>query len=298
MSKFAYLIMAHNDAYCFSKLIDLLDDKRNDIFVHIDRKSDICPFQEVKPKYSHIYYTDRVDVRWGDVSQIEAELTLFKAAIAHKAYDYYHLLSGVDLPLKSQDEMHSFFDDHRGCEFVGITPHSIEAKKRCSYYYALTRHTKQPYRWERGIIKSIRIICVGLQKLVGFRRNKNTTFYMGPNWVSISHGLCQYIVNHADEILQTYGYCWCPDEVFIPTLVMNSPFKGKQYKKEQFASSVRKIDFERGKPWVWRLEDYNELMSSDCMFARKFSSNVDKNIIDKIYKTIKGENEDSILPTK
>ena len=71
-----------------------------------------------------------------------------------------------------------------------------------------------------------------------------------------------------------------------------------KYKKEQFASSVRKIDFERGKPWVWRLEDYNELMSSDCMFARKFSSNVDKNIIDKIYKTIRGENEDSILPTK
>lgn len=287
MSRFAYLIIAHNDVYCFNKLIDLLDDERNDIFVHIDKKKDIHPFQEVKPRHSHIYYTDRVDVRWGDVSQIRAELTLFKEAATHGGYDYYHLISGVDLPLKTQNEMHRFFEERKGCEFIGITPPSLEARKRCTYYYALTRHTKQPYRWERGIIKAIRLTYIGIQKIVGYRRNMDITFYMGPQWVSISDGLCKYIVAHADNILRTYSHCWCPDEVFIPTLMMNSPYKGKQYMDDQYASCVRKIDFERGKPWTWRLEDYDELMSSDCMFARKFSSHVDKQIIDKIYKTIK-----------
>lgn len=63
--KHAYLIIAHNDPYCFHKLISLLDDKRNDIYVHIDKKSDINLFNNVKVKYSNIYFTNRIDVQWG-----------------------------------------------------------------------------------------------------------------------------------------------------------------------------------------------------------------------------------------
>lgn len=48
MLKHAYLIMAHNDPYVFHKLISLLDDERNDIFVHIDKKSDLSRFNNVK----------------------------------------------------------------------------------------------------------------------------------------------------------------------------------------------------------------------------------------------------------
>ena len=33
---------------------------------------------------------------------VEAELSLLRAAVPGK-YDYYHLLSGVDVPIKSRD---------------------------------------------------------------------------------------------------------------------------------------------------------------------------------------------------
>lgn len=36
--KHAYLIMAHNNFYILEKLLRLLDDSRNDIYVHIDKK--------------------------------------------------------------------------------------------------------------------------------------------------------------------------------------------------------------------------------------------------------------------
>ena len=35
--KHAYLIMAHNNFYILEKLLHLLDDPRNDIYVHIDK---------------------------------------------------------------------------------------------------------------------------------------------------------------------------------------------------------------------------------------------------------------------
>lgn len=48
--KHAYLIMAHNEPEIFHVLISLLDDYRNDIFVHVDQKSDISLFNSVKTK--------------------------------------------------------------------------------------------------------------------------------------------------------------------------------------------------------------------------------------------------------
>lgn len=38
MQKHAYLIIAHNNWYVLEKLIRLIDDERNDIYLHIDIK--------------------------------------------------------------------------------------------------------------------------------------------------------------------------------------------------------------------------------------------------------------------
>lgn len=37
--KHAYLIMVHNQFYVLEILLKLIDDERNDIFLHIDKKS-------------------------------------------------------------------------------------------------------------------------------------------------------------------------------------------------------------------------------------------------------------------
>ena len=42
---------------------------------------------------------------------------LFKAA-APQHYKYYHLLSGIDLPLKTQNEVHAFFDENNGKNYI------------------------------------------------------------------------------------------------------------------------------------------------------------------------------------
>lgn len=39
--KFAYLIMAHNEPYVLEKLIRMLDYPDNDIYIHIDEKSQL-----------------------------------------------------------------------------------------------------------------------------------------------------------------------------------------------------------------------------------------------------------------
>ena len=54
---------------------------------------------------------------------------------------------------------------------------------------------------------------------------------------------------------------------------MNSPFKDKRYNPVKNESpSLRLIDWKRGAPYVWTNDDKEQIMSSDDLFARKFST--------------------------
>lgn len=60
-------------------------------------------------KGKFFFVKKRMDIRWGDISSIKLEFKLFRMAYENGPYMYYHLLSGVDLPIKSQDYIHEFF---------------------------------------------------------------------------------------------------------------------------------------------------------------------------------------------
>ena len=78
--KHAYLIIAHNDPKLLSVLVGMLDDQRNDIYILIDKKADTAQFSAIKTTKSGLVFVPRVDIRWGHISQVEAEMTLFQAA--------------------------------------------------------------------------------------------------------------------------------------------------------------------------------------------------------------------------
>ena len=56
---------------------------------------------------SKVCFIGRMEVQWGDYSVVEAELKLLHAAVAEN-YQYFYRISGMDLPLKPQAEIHVF----------------------------------------------------------------------------------------------------------------------------------------------------------------------------------------------
>ena len=80
----AYCIIAHSYPQQLWHLIGLLDDDRNDIYIHIDQKIDIQLFTPPHCNYrSNVKFIDkRVKVYWGHYSQIVCELNLLEAVIA------------------------------------------------------------------------------------------------------------------------------------------------------------------------------------------------------------------------
>ena len=125
--KHAYLIIAHNEFEILKRLIQALDDERNDIYIHFDRKLNHYP--DCRTSYAKLtFLEERMDVRWGDISVVDAEFALFDEAYRRGEYSYYHLLSGVDIPLKTQNYIHRFFEKNAGKEFVGYYQGNISKK--------------------------------------------------------------------------------------------------------------------------------------------------------------------------
>lgn len=289
MSRHAYCIIAHNDPYCLQTLIDLVDDERNDIFIILDKKTDFKSFVGLRTRKSKLIIPlpQLIDVQWGSLSQIKAELFSFKTSINSGEYEYIHLLSGQDLPLKTQDYIHRYFDSlKKGTNMIGFAQGEFNrhdlANKTDYYYYFINRY-KYPILFVRGLFILYRNTMVSVQKLVGFKRRWSLKPYKGCNWVSITSEFAQYLVENEEMILRMFRRVPCADEIYKQTLMMASPFKDTVYNASlDFAGMTRKIDWRRGKPYTWSSHDFDELVTSDALFARKFSSSKDKDIIDRI----------------
>ena len=86
--------------------------------------------------------------------------------------------------------------------------------------------------------------------------------------------------------MKIFKHSVCPDEIFIHTVLHNSSFRDKLYNvDDEYKGCMRLIDWERGNPYIFRQNDYQEIMSSDRLFARKFDEK-DLEIVNMIYETL------------
>lgn len=279
MVKHSYLILAHDDAVLLQVLLNCLDDPRNDIYIHWDLKSGSIPF--VKTVKSKLFWIqDRVAVNWGAYSMVVAEYALFKLAIKNGPYEYYHLLSGTDLPIKSQDYIHSECEKMAGTEFIAFAnPPQSEIDYRVQHYFLF------PEEFKTGSIvkRSFRKLYLKYQDLTHKKRT-DVSVRKGSQWCSLTHSFVKYLLEREAFVKETFTNTLCPDEMFIQTVCANSPFMQKvKEASTEFEGNMRFIKWEKGELLPIEETDIPDIKVSDRWFARKFSSK-DKELIEQITK--------------
>lgn len=269
----AYLILAHNEFNVLQTLITCLDDARNDIFIHFDKKIKQLP-QLVCRKSRLDILSERVDVRWADVSMIEAEYLLFEKAYNTDTYDYFHLLSGVDLPIQTVDKIDSFFEENRGKEFIGFYQENMEKEmvRRVQRYHLFPKTFRETNGWVNFAKRFVRYSFLQLQSVVGYRRNKNITFKKGTQWVSVTREFANYLLSQKEWAFRTFRNTFCCDEILAQTICWNSPFKERIYDAtNEGRGCMRCIGWKNGELITFTDSDYNRIIASQALFARKFS---------------------------
>ena len=301
MKKHAFLIMAHNEFTMLRKLLSELDDERNDIYLHIDKKTKYVDYKEISSwvNRSNLIFVPRKKVYWGTYSLVDCELRLLKIAHAEK-YAYYHLISGTDLPLKSQDEMHEVFDLQDG-EFVEYHANGEKGddfEYKIKYWYPVLKYVGKGGFPENGMknrflrkLNDFQAGFVKWQEKHGVNRIKkyrDITFYKGAEWISITDDFAAYILSMKKKIKKMFRLTNGSDEIFVQTIGLNSHFKDRIRNL-----NYRQIDWERGNPYEFKCSDYEELINCEAFFARKVSYNHEPYLVERVLQSI--HHEDGIL---
>lgn len=266
--KHAYLILAHGSFDLLRLLVSRLDDGRNDIFVHMDKKVKVLP--ELHAEHAGLYFTqDRVDVRWGGWTVVEAEYVLFTEAVAKGPYQYYHLLSGVDLPMKSQDYIHEFCERNSGKEFIGytlteITPEVVRKVQRWHLF-------PEDFKNTSVVKRALRAAYIRIQEILGIYRNRDIDFKKGSQWVSVTDEMARHFLANRAWAQKVFSHSFCADEMVMQTLAWQEPFREKLYNtQDDAAGCLRAIGWKDGQIVDWTPEDLPALRASEALFARKF----------------------------
>jgi len=279
--KIAVMMLVHKSADQVKRLVNHLS-KDFDIYVHIDKRISIKIQNE-----ENVFVYKKYKAYWGSFNQIMATLYLLAKAYK-KGYDRYVLISGQDLPIKSNGEIIKFFENNQN-EY--ITMAKLPTRKymkagfnRVTKYWHDKRSTGKKDIIFRIIGKIERVIIFRFVNMIK-TRPIDYEFYGGANWFNLTHNCVKSIFKYIgsdNKYIQRFRWTRCGDEIFYQTIIH------KIDNLKVIDNCLRYIDRRNGgaHPKILQAEDYDKIINSDNLFARKFDINADKNIIEAIYKKI------------
>lgn len=281
MKEVAILIMAHKNQAQLELLIENLHNNFA-LYIHIDTKSSIDT-AHLKSIYPTVYFYSEYNVNWSGFNQIQCPLFLFREAYKQK-HSYYILISAQDLPIISNEKIiESLKNDN--CSYVVSDKLPLPQWKfnggfdRVQLYWESDVTGNSLYaNLKRRIIAHVR----KRQRIHNWRRKlySNIEYYGGSNWVILKDDAMSYLIGFIDrhpQYIKSFKYSYCADELWVQTILATSDCN---IKNEHFTY----LDWSKGPeyPRTLRLDDYNDIINSRCLFARKFDMEVDSEIIRKV----------------
>ena len=289
--KIAHLILAHKNPDQLELLIQALQHPEFNIFVHLDGKADEKKFGFLDSYQNVSKIVKRASVYWAGYGTIEATLNGFEQIIPLR-FDYINVMSAQDYLIKTPQEIYKFFEENAGTEFIScesIKNEWKEAASRVTNYHLINYRFPGRHRIEKMITA-----------LLPARRPPLGYEIVGrANWFALTNAAAEYIFNFQKsrrEYVRYFRFCWGADEFFFATILFNSSFKKKL--KPNLTYVDWSIIKEPGHPKILGSEDFQKLVNSKKLFARKFDIHHDKEIIFKLrawitgkYKNVIGDGE-------
>ena len=274
----AILITAYKDIRHLERLVDYFDSDF-EIFIHIDKKCKENYHSFANRKHVHLY--NRYKIAWGDVNHMKAILLLMTEAFKNEDFEYFHLITGSDYPVLPIAQFKAFCEEHRLDNFIEHfpLPHYDWGNEggldRIRYYWILpsyrVRHGKFIY------------FTIKLQRKIGINRNFaffDGQIYGGGTYWSVSReavGIAlDYLENHLGY-MRRFQMTSIAEEICLPTIWCNSGIPLiNDYK--------RYIDWgiDGGNPIVLTEKDFDKIIKSDALFARKMASGTSDKLLEML----------------
>lgn len=276
--KLAFVIAAHKYPEQVVRLIRRLASDRAIFVVHVDRRAsdDVdAAIRKGTRGVADVHFVARNRCYWAGFGVVEATLGAFDYLLERDvAFTHAVLLSGQDYPLHPPEAIERFFQGEKERTFMKCaplpTPFWTEGGlSRIEHWYLLSR-------------RRVRVRVPWRRKIPGALKP-----YGGETWGSFAMPMASYIrdfVRHNPRYVRFFRHVLHANELFFQTIMMNS-----QLADTVVQDDLRYIDWSVDPgPAVLRTSDFEQMVDSGKLFARKFDLVVDGAILDLLDAHIDG----------
>lgn len=294
----AYIILAHQNPKQLGKLIKVLQDANTMFFVHLDKKTNSTHFRYLQEKENVFFVKRRVLCNWGGFSLVKATYNALYEAynyLESKSLKSYHciLISGEDLPLKSNKEIQEFLENNKESSFFNYweLPYKgwwdggmFRANKL--YWFNVKKHKKLNY-YVNNVIKRLNMTwCLPINRLKAF--DKDFVVYGSSQWFIINKVSLKVLMKNKKvfkQLSKAFKFSFAPDELFFIN------FLKYIQKKEALKIKNEKTTFvvfedTAPNPKFLSKEDLQYQFENSILFARKFNEKINPEAIKTLEKRI------------
>jgi hypothetical protein len=247
----------------------------DDIFIiHINRTSSddyVRAVNAITAGLPNIHYLPRLRITWGGWSIVEMTLNAMRFLSEHPGeWTHFVNLSGQDYPLRPVSALRGFLSGAGDTNFLSMR--AIESQpyhiRRRLHWYCVERAGKT----RRLPVPNLRALCTPVE-------------WYGDFWGILTRDFCEWLVN--SDVSRRYQlalrHTKIPDEFFLQTLIMQSPFAGTVV-----SESCRYFKYLTKSPGPITIttEMFDEVLRSDAFFARKFNEKVDASVLRRLAQRI------------
>ena len=272
----AHLIITYTNPLQTERMIRHMQHPDFDFYIHVDKKIDITAHLFLANLPNVYLIKDRVNVIWAGYNTVEATLRSVKEILSTaRSYDYVHLMSGQDYPIKPASSIHQYFVDNAGKEFVEFEHFdqwADESYPRIREYHLTNYNFPGRYYFQWA-----------MNKFLPTRKSPlNMEYYGSSMFWALTTDCLKYIINLMEgnaRFKRFMQLTWGSDEFIFQTLVMNSSFKANVIN-----DNLLFLDRDKGAshPNIITSGHFQQLIASSKLFARKFDLSRDGAVVDKL----------------
>lgn len=291
----AYVILAHRLPNQLLRLIDRLDSSRSRFLIHISRNAEPGVYELLRGELagrSNCMFLPRQIVYWGRFGLTDAIFDAIDvlAQDGDAKLDYMTVVSGQDYPVAGLAHIDQVLERHRGFSLleVGEVPNETWGEGGLDRF--AVRHLRVAGREVRFPPFLKRSDWMGeLARRVGKRRDMPFGFtpYGGSSWFSFTFEAVEYLhqFRHSaigKPFISFFRTVIHPEEMLFHTVLMNSELASRIFRDE-----YRYVDWsvDERHPALLQLNDYDAIVGSGAMFARKFDETVAPEILGALDRT-------------
>lgn len=277
--RLAYVISAYKLPRHLVRLVDLLDEPTTSFVISVDRHTDDATFDQMLEGLTgrrNVHILPRHSSPYRSFGHVRSSLRgLAHLVDAGIPFDYVSLMTGQDMPIKSNAAIREHLAANDGMGFME--------------YFSLPTE-----RWSGGGLNRLNRLFFHThwrQFEIGRRRfggliSRTMPFDLAP------YGGWSYWTLHRDHVdyirsylagnpkyVRFFSHTDISDETFFHTILCNSPLFDRIVNDD-----LRLIDWSdpEESPVIFRSRDFDRLKCSTDLFARKFDPTVDSEIIERI----------------